>query len=369
MKKSCSRLTIFVSGLLLALIPFSLSVVYASDDVPKWVKTVKVKGDLRLRYQLTQKDETGTNTPDRSRGRVRARIGVSAKVTDNVKAAIGMASGSDDPRSTNQSFDDSFSSKGLQLDYAYAEIKLADPVKLYGGKIQRKKVIYTPSDLLWDSDVNVEGAGLHMMMGPIFLNAGGFVIEERSANSDPTMYVVQPGVKIKSGDLSIKAAVAYYAFSGAQGNTLAHSDGNNTLSGGVLRYDYDAFSPAVEVGIKGEALPYAGFFGEYVNNSDPSDDNTGFLAGFKIGEKKVKDKGQWQFKYLYRKLEKDAWVDILPDSDFAGGKTGYKGHELIAQIGLKKNVVFGLDYYMTEEIDSTSDKEEKVLQADLVLKF
>lgn len=374
MKKSYNRLAVAMIAFLLALIPFGISSVYAEEgDIPKWVKTIKVKGDLRLRYQLTQKDETGKDIADRSRGRVRARVGVSAKVTDDVKVAVGFASGGDDPRSTNQSFDDSFSSKGLQLDYAFAEIKPADPVKLYGGKIIRKKVIWAPSDLLWDGDINVEGGALHLMMGPIFLNAGGFIIEENKANSDPTLFVVQPGVKIKAGNWIIKGAVAYYAFSSVQGNTLDFTAGTNSPDGnGNLLYDYDAFSPALEIGIKepaGETLPYAAVLAEYVDNSDPSDKNTGLLVGFKVGAKKVKDAGQWQFKYLYRKLEKDAWIDAFPDSDFAGGKTGYKGHELIAQVGIKKNVIFGLDYYMTEEIDSTSDKEEKILQADLVMKF
>lgn len=394
MKKSYLRLTVMMSSFLLALVSVCIPAAFAEEtDIPKWVKTVKVKGDLRLRYQLDQQEDSTGKETDQSRGRMRARIGIGAEVTDGVKVAIGLASGSGDPRSTNQTFTDSSSGKGIFLDYAYAEIKLAEPLTLYGGKIIRKEVIWAPSDLLWDTDINVEGGSFVMTMGPVFLNAGGFILQENSAASDPTVYVLQPGVDVKMGNLNIKAAVAYYTFSDVKGKALKFSkNGGNTRStppslndpdksgtpqptiGGLL-YDYDVISPAIEIAVKmGGMLPHAALFGEYVNNSDPSNDNTGFLVGLEFGAKKVEDAGQWQFAYMYRELEKDAWLDILPDSDFAGGKTGYNGHEVIVQVGLKKNVVFGLDYYyyMAERIKNnlgTKNKTEDVLQADVMMKF
>ncbi|MFQ5588797.1 MAG: putative porin [Nitrospiria bacterium] len=371
-----------VSVLFVALAIFNASITHAKEDIPQWVKTIEAKGDLRLRYQLTEKDETGKTTPDRSRGRIRARLGISGKVTDDAQVFIGLASGGGDPRSTNQTLQDTFSTKAINLDYAYAKIKLTKQITFLGGKIVRKSIIWEPSDLLWDSDVNVEGGGLVLRTGPVFLKAGGFILDEskedltatppKTHTADPLMYVVQPGVKIDSGNLHVKAAVTYYGFSSVQGRSLEHSAGSNTMTGGALRYDYDAISPALEIGLKnaaGEAVPYAALFAEYVKNADPSDENIGLLIGFKAGARKVVKAGQWQFKYLYRKLEKDAWLDTFPDSDFAGGKTGYKGHEVVVQVGLKKNVALGLDYYMTEELNSTTDKEEKILQVDLALKF
>lgn len=376
MKRIKKQMAVMMAVTLFASISSGVSVAHAETSaIPEWIKTIKLKGDVRLRYQLTTKDEAGKDIADRSRGRVRARIGIGAKVADGVKVGIGLASGGDDPRSTNQSFDDNFSSKGFQLDYAYAEMALADSVTLFGGKFARKKAVWHPSDLLWDSDINVEGASLALKKGSLFLNAGGFILEEEKISSDPALYVVQPGIKTKAGDFSIKAALAYYAFSAVQGRSMDFSSGTNSLidptdANSGLLFDYDAIAPAVEVAVKnpmGGALPYGAIFGEYVKNSDPSDKNTGFLAGFKVGDKKVKKKKQWQFKYLYRKLEKDAWLDALPDSDFAGGKTGYKGHEVILKFGLRKNVVFALDYTMTEEINGS--KEEDIAQVDFNFKF
>jgi len=64
-------------------------------------------------------------------------------------------------------------------------------------------------------------------------------------------------------------------------------------------------------------------FGQYVE-SDANDDSKGWLVGVKFGHKKVKELGQWQVKYNYRRLEKDVLSDFLPDSDFYGGATDEK---------------------------------------------
>ena len=47
--------------------------------------------------------------------------------------------------------------------------------------------------------------------------------------------------------------------------------------------------------------------------------------------------------YLYRRLEKDAWIDTLPDSNAFEGKTGIKGHEGKVTFGLTKDTTFGFD--------------------------
>jgi hypothetical protein len=86
-----------------------------------------------------------------------------------------------------------------------------------------------------------------------------------------------------------------------------------------------------------------------------------------VGHKKTSTPGQWQFTYQYRRLERDAWPDILPDSDFFGGATNAEGHEIIAVVGVYKNVSLGIDYYHAEEIEG--DTEEDVFQFDVSFSF
>jgi hypothetical protein len=111
-----------------------------------------------------------------------------------------------------------------------------------------------------------------------------------------------------------------------------------------------------------------GIFGEYVENSDPSSDNAGYLFGGTLGHKKVGAKGQWRVLLAYRELEKDAWYDFLPDSDFYDGKTGVKGYEGIIEYALLDNLTIGFDYYSTENMSGTI-KESDLYQLDMVWKF
>jgi hypothetical protein len=340
----------------------------AGEEKPKWYDLIKIKGDLRLRYQA--QDEDGER--GRGRGRIRYRFNVEGKVVENVKVGLRLASGGDDPRSTNQTFDDTFSSKGINLDKAYVKYTPAEWVELYGGKFGNP--IWRPSDLLWDGDITPEGLAAKLSFDAnsvdVFVNTGFFVLEERSSDDDTLMYVIQPGVKVGFAENGhVKLAVAYYGFSELQGRTLAHSAGTNTDTGAGLMYEYNSFAISAEAGVDkiSEPVPYVAVFGEYVNNPDPDDDNTGYLAGLKFGAKKVKKGGQWQAKYMYRHLERDAWPDVFPDSDFFDGGTHAEGHEVILVVGLMKHVTLGLDYYNTDMIDDGVN--QNLLQADLVFKF
>ena len=69
-----------------------------------------------------------------------------------------------------------------------------------------------------------------------------------------------------------------------------------------------------------------------------------------------------------RRIEKDAWLDIFPDSDFYRGTTNALGHEGIFTFGLTKNVNLSLDYYNTRRVRGTENTEH-LFQADLNLRF
>lgn len=349
-----------------------------SYAAPSWVQKMKIKGDVRVRYQ--HEEETGKEYT-RDRARVRYRLGITADPVSGVEVGAGLATGGDDPRSTNQTLENSFQTPDIRLDYAYAKLKVAKDLSLYAGKFARKPVLWQTTDLMWDGDVNPEGGALafeHSLGSStdLFINAGCFVLDERKEEADsttaddPLMFFVQPGLSISLTDnVSLKTAVALYEMKGVQGNTLDHTSGTNSTDGG-LKYDYNVINPSVELGVNLESGPvkYIGVFGDYVKNPDPDEDNTGYAVGFKFGHKKVKKPGNWQFKYINRKIEKDAWLDNLPDSDAYSGKTGVKGNEFIFEYAIKENVILGLDYYEMEKI-ADSDSKQQVLQADLVVKF
>ena len=108
---------------------------------------IEFKGDLRVRHQI-EEQEGGDS---RARNRLRYRFGAKAEVNEDVIVHAGLASGSDDQRSTNQTFQDSFSTKAIMLDYAFADLNINGSNLLLG---KMKNPIKRVSDLMWDSDIN-----------------------------------------------------------------------------------------------------------------------------------------------------------------------------------------------------------------------
>jgi polyhydroxyalkanoate synthesis regulator phasin len=147
-----------------------------SPSAPKWVQNIKVKGDLRTRYQW-QKQETGTTTKadDRDRARIRVRVGMDAKVNDQVNIAAGLSTGGTDPRSTNQTLENFFQTPDIRLEYAYAQYLPFSWMAMSGGKV--KNPLWRPSSMLWDSDIYPDGASMNLSWKAYpkfdtFLNAG-----------------------------------------------------------------------------------------------------------------------------------------------------------------------------------------------------
>ena len=351
-------------------------------ELPKeleWLKRLKFSGDLRLRYQLDAAEE---NDYQRHRGRYRFRLGVKAKILDNLSVAAGLATGGNDPRSTNQTMQDNFATPDIRFDYGYAQYAPISWLTLKAGKIKGMP-FWKPSDLLWDSDINPTGGALQFDYTFLensatvegFFNTGFFILEEFKPESDPFMYYFQPGVIVKVKPLTFKTAFTYYGFTHIKRNVLDHSEGTNTIDPvlGGLMYEYNTIALGGEVGFDTgfSFVPFVAAFGEYVYNPDPSDDNMGWLAGAKVGHKKIKKFGQWQAKYMYRYLERDAWLDTFGDSDAYGGATNYEGHEVALNFGLyKKYISLGFDYYYVMPIENTFPSDgEHLFQADLQFKF
>ena len=343
-------------------------------EIPKWVEKINLKGDLRFRYQDENKDDDGA--PSRHRWRVRCRFGAEVDVNEQWQAGFGLATGGDDPRSTNETLDDTFESPDIRIDYAYLKYSPYESVALFGGKF--KNPLWRAKDLLWDGDIRTDGiaAKLNFKTGPaeIFFTPAFFVLEEYGADKDdPYMLAFQAGTKLKFLDnMYFKAAATYYKFKYLEGNDLSeHGSGTNSVdAAGNLTEDYDSIAFDAEYGINiGGPVPFIAVFGQYVS-SDADDDEQGYLAGLKFGHKKVKKFGQWQVKYNYRDLERDAWPDFLPDSDFYGGATDVKGSEVELKFGLAKYVTLGVDYYFNvKPLHDDVDEEQDLLQADLVVKW
>ena len=155
---------------------------------------------------------------------------------------------------------------------------------------------------------------------------------------------------------------------------------------GAYKYDYRELTPAIEFGIKDPFKALANvtglsmlnieklsFFGEYYQNLGAPTKNTGFATGFGFGNAAVDDWGKWQVQYVYSMMERDAVIDILPDSDRYAGRTGIRGHKASVQYGLGKNTWLQFAVFRYENIDSAFMHNRRapttVVQADWNMKF
>lgn len=359
-----------------------------SDTLPEWLQKVKMKGDFRLRYQ--NKKQKGTSNEDNI-ARIRLRAGVEAKVNDQIKAAFGLATGStSDPRSTNVTLGGDSgvpaSFKNIIVDYAYGQWSPTTWLTATGGKF--KNPIWQPSDLLWDGDLNPEGANVQFdyRLNPyvgLFTNAEIFMMNyDSNKGSDTVMWAIQPGIKYDFADrFNLKAAVAGYFFTNLKGKAKFTKRSTNSInSANEYIYNYNSVNPSLELKIKdpvavfpllAKYLPYACLFSDFVYNPEPDTGKGGWDIGVKFGQEKVADWGQWQAKVLFAKLGRDAFLDIFPDSDRYSGQTNMKSLEAELQYGLGKNTFLGIDYYWGENLTKGSNNyaPQQLLQVDWNLKW
>ncbi len=344
------------------------------DRVPGWIKNTKFKGDARLRFEQKVKNDDETSR----RGRVRARFGFDTQVNPQLKVGLGIASGGSDQTSTNQSFKDSFSTKGLMLDKAYATYSpLAIPgMSLTGGKFSNP---FYNTDLVWDGDITPEGVAVcYKAKEGLFVNTGFFPLNEAKHGKE-ALYLLgaQVGFNGKIADTKFNAGVAYYSYEGLKGQdpddvSPAADPPGNTLVGGNYAYDYTFwdfnvdFTP-FEIPFGSFSMPVK-FKANYVVNlaSDVKEDH-GYLLGFDIG--KASKKGSWNFGYNYREVGADCVPAIFNDSDMNGGGTDLKGHKFGFAYALNDNSTLGITYLMGESLGKTTTDDLNTLQVDYIVKF
>jgi len=431
------------------------------NAIPAWVDNLKWEGDLRVRYQLDKFDQdntpatnytliggapfgvtraagftststtsgpTANTTENRERYRLRARLGVLAKMSDEWSAGIRLATGSATDRvSTNQTLGQDWNKYSLLVDRAYVKY---DPVDWFGVSAGRLANPWFSTDLVWDEDLNFEGIAASLKGSfanntfKPFLTAGAFPLKEENPPIARGRMVkgIQGGAQWDfMSNTRLKVGAAWYAFSNLEGrveNDAAFLAGN----AGYGQYEYGANlrqkgntlfltnaasdTAATRPSLWGLAsrfrpmnltasLDLAHFdpvhvvlTGDYVKNTafDRTEilgrtgvnltdgKNYGYLYKLTVGMPSVKQPRDWQASFAYRYLGSDAVVDAFADSDFGLGGTNLKGYTLGLQYGLDRNAVLGLRWIAAQAIDSFSLNPAHrfavdVLQADVNVRF
>lgn len=309
-----------------------------------------VSGDFRLRYE----SNTGNaDVPDWDRGVLRARLGATYAVTDEVTVGARLATGDpDDPNSSDvtlSNFDDDLQ---VSLDQAYARYRVGD-LNVWGGKFATP---FVRTDLVWDGDVNPQGLGATYMLpvGAATLKFAGlfFLVDQSVAGPDSSMVGAQVGLEMPlTSTLGLEIAAANYDYSLASVAGADAGDFRSNLIGpfGYLS-DFDLFDVIAAGTYRGiEGWPIR-FVGEYVkNNGARTSGDTGYSAEISAGQ--LARPGDWRFAYGYAVAEVDAVLAAFSQDNTTIG-TNYRQHTLTLDYALTDKIVLDATYYRYKPYDA-----------------
>ena len=334
-----------------------------------WTEAMRWKGDFRYRYESFNIEDA----PNRHRNRVRARAALIADITPTIEVGLGLASGGDDPVSSNQTLGGGGSTKEIRMDLAYFDWSGLSNTHIVGGKFSNYIHRSGKNGLLWDGDWRPEGTGIKWDNGRIFANGLGTWIESDSKKGQSFAYLTQAGFRIPIGDNArLTAGVGYHVFD-TKGSDSFFGDDNDFFGNSfnpvtkTYLHNYEELELFADLSFELFGHP-SQIFGNFVQNQAVNEFDTAFAMGFKYGQ--AKNKGQWEFGYVYQDLEADSVLGLLTDSDFGGGGTDSKGHVLKGSFAIYKNFNAKFTYFINDiDLKSGEPKDFNRLQLDLSFKY
>ena len=438
------------------------------DALPGWLSSIKLYGDARVRNELDHfgKDNADTlsgqnlyldiakinaaggiskagpgaflnTSQDTNRWRERVRLGLQAKIADHWLFDTRLATGNQlNPISTNQTLGNTGQRFSIQLDRAALLYDLPaeqgwswldSSVNFAVGRMANP---WVSTDLLWDEDLNFDGAALTLRRAigeadgltglgnngrSVFATVGLFPLQQIDfAAQDKWLAGGQLGVAWEFDNQNkVQIASAYYDYihiigkqnalgstlrNGTQpqflqkGNLLYNIANDPNLDGGVndqifaLASDYRLVDLTLSVDLAYLAPYHVIFNGDIVKNVGFNADEirartggTTYLYPIKertlgwqlemvTGWPQIAKLGDWQLSAGYRYLQRDAVLDAFTESDFHLGGTDAKGYRLSGKYGLTKNIWLRANWMSATEIDGPPLSID-VLQIDLNAKF
>lgn len=418
----------------------------APNAIPEWTERIKIEGDLRVRYQDDSFPKTntpiagfapgaagnpaalntdypfatrfpagvdlddnglptGNATDDVNRLRLRARLGVLAKINDSVSAGLRFTTGNVTDRvSTNQTLGSGFNKYSFLVDRAYIKFDPVEWASVSGGRIPNP---WFSTDLVWDEDLNFDGVAVNLRnvtptqsLRP-FATAGWFPLRADNPPNAEKQWLAggQIGAEYDlSSSTRLRLGLAKYHYSRIEARTDTNFDAIGPLPG-YGRYEHSSAlrqkgntlvltNPGAGAAF-GETTPIYGLASkfepwvltatadlahfdpvhvllsaEYVKNTgfDRGDilrrtglnltdgKDTAYHVRLMVGMPSVRLADDWQVFASYKYIGSDALIDGFTDSDFGLGGTNLKGFVLGGSYGLYRDTAVGLRWYSARNI-------------------
>lgn len=314
----------------------------AQDAPPR----LKVSGDVRVRGQA---DYNSDFQDGRVTNQLRARLGATYKVSDHVGVGARIVTGDpDNPRGSDAQLSNWWDDLGVNLDLAYIQLG-SEALRAQLGKIQQP---FARTELVWDGDVNPEGAGLvykhGLANGDTFMaNALISPIDERSVGDDSFLRAAQLGYA--ANGLNAWRLEGYTAYYGYSLDNVSDADpidlrSNRRGPDGRLLSEFHLldFIASAEWHGGNPRWPLR-MVGNYVKNLGAIDDeDTGFGIDLIAGQ--ARQKGDWRVMYGYAQTDVDAVLAAFSQDNILLG-TNYRMHSLTLDYMLTPRTMLGGLWY------------------------
>jgi hypothetical protein len=242
----------------------------APNEMPEWTKRIQFEGDVRLRnesrffasdnndystdfnainagsgYDVNPNNYKPAPMPNTLQSRknvwrARARIGLLATISENTKAGVRLATGSDNsPTSTTQTLGGGLSKKNVWLDQAWFSYRVMPGLEVVGGRFANP---FYSHDILFSGDLNFDGiaAKFNRQLAnndvSVFGTVGIIPLEyssdsapkftsHKSKSENRWLIGAQVGADWKLDDNNkLRGALAYYHFNNISGQMSTECD-------------------------------------------------------------------------------------------------------------------------------------------------
>ena len=268
-----------------------------------------------------------------------------------------LATGGDDPRSSNQTLGSSGSRKAIGVELAYVDWTAMQGVDFLLGK-QPWPTWRPGNSLFFDGDYTPEGGAVKLERGMLFGTAYGWWLTENynadpdGVNYDARVYGAQLGLKFPLLGGETRVAAQYYDCvacehksplynNSANGNTT-YLQGSSTTN--LLAYDYNVVELAAEMNMTLFNLPFQVWANYAENTASAVQYDTAYAAGVSFG--KASNPKTWGAGFWYQSIDKDAVFGQFVDSDFADGKTDGDGWVLRGAYAPVRNFNIQATYFI-----------------------
>lgn len=326
-----------------------------SEPTP-WIgifEDLKLYGDLRLRHESSFRLD---DQEDRNRERLRLRLGVNYRLTDELLMGARLVTGDpDDPNSPHVTLGDGFDKLAFNLDRVFLTYRPSwwEGSFLTAGKFDHpfyRNPVY--GELVWDADVQPEGAvagvSLRDVLGleSMTVTVGGYTLLEQGGGKDAYLVVGELAGRMRLGESAhTTLATGYYLYGnptpGGASTLLAENAGNavvDTTGDGIpdeFVSDFGIWDTIVGLEHDGWSIPLK-LSSEYIDNTRAETDrDRGWAAGVALGSSA--EKGDWRAYYQWQVVEQDAVFSPFAQDDFLL-QTNHRSH------------VFGVNYQLTAGI-------------------